>query len=887
MSTPTTHVLDLLQDHLHALLPPERSAEVEKHCAECPSCRAALDEARIQLAAIKASLPPVEASNQLVETTLREVNTVKQRRTIWVKRYFWTAGSLAAAAALVLLSLYAYFLSLKPDSTDLIVLAQAEYLPESEASLHVQVVDRIVKPTAIQTNPLANIPVTVLLQPRGGIGMTALLAHFNTDATGSGLPHFTLPAWDDGEYELRIVAQVPGHKEELTKPVKLAHSAKIMVTSDKPVYQPGQEIHVRALALRQPDLRPLAGQPAIFTLIDPKGNVVFKKTAPTSPYGIVSMDCPLATEVIEGAHTIVCRIGALESRLAIEIKRYVLPRFKVEIAVDRPYYTPGVKAKATVTARYFHGEPVKDADVAITLLPSTPGAVPLEKRKTDELGQIRFDVPIVDKAPQDRSMGFVAEVTDVAGLKESARVERLVTEHPIRVHVLPEGGVLAPIASNRVYFLVREVSGSPVVNARLAIGQLDGLLKTDRNGLAWFDLKGANDWADFIKVHVLNESNEEIASVEEKLPHLASRGLTIRPDKGVYSSGDVVNVKIIGAEGTTYIDVVRRDKNPQTILSISCPARASIQLPPGLSGTLQLFAYTILPNGGSAVASQMIYVQAKDELIIHGKLASRQAELHPGGKACVRFALTDRVGKPCPGALSLSAVEEAVYSVLPQAPGSEKQFYTVDSKLLGPVYALAAWAPGWKDEQPKEEREHLERALFSATATRQVGTDLLEDRSGPAAEAHTLIGGTWKAKASQVSNERESAFHILGIVSGWAISFFLFLACIAVLLALPQRVRDVVDVWRIFAIVVLVILIFAMLPRVQKVRESSGAASRAMDVNEAFMMQAPAGAKSARARLPVMLECRCLAKILLTSTILRPSVRCVRISLKHFFGGLK
>ena len=50
-----------------------------------------------------------------------------------------------------------------------------------------------------------------------------------------------------------------------------------MLVTDKPLYQPGQLIHLRALALQTHDLTPVAKQPLTFEVEDGKGNKVFKK----------------------------------------------------------------------------------------------------------------------------------------------------------------------------------------------------------------------------------------------------------------------------------------------------------------------------------------------------------------------------------------------------------------------------------------------------------------------------------------------------------------------------------------------------------------------------------------------------------------------------------
>ena len=90
--------------------------------------------------------------------------------------------------------------------------------------------------------------------------------------------------------------------------------------------------------------------------------------------------------------------------------------------------------------------------------------------------------------------------------------------------------------------------------------------------------------------------------------------------------------------------------------------------------------------------------------------------MNSGGKARLQFTLTDAQGKPAPGALSLAGVDEAVFSVMEQAPGLEKTFYTLEQELLKPVYAIYPWSPDGERTLPPAERNRFEQTLFALTA---------------------------------------------------------------------------------------------------------------------------------------------------------------------------
>ena len=84
--------------------------------------------------------------------------------------------------------------------------------------------------------------------------------------------------------------------ERIARSIKLRHQWQLMLSSDKPVYQPGQTIRLRSLALARPDLVPVAGREVSFSITDPKGNKIFRQRQVSSRFGIAFTDCPLADE---------------------------------------------------------------------------------------------------------------------------------------------------------------------------------------------------------------------------------------------------------------------------------------------------------------------------------------------------------------------------------------------------------------------------------------------------------------------------------------------------------------------------------------------------------------------------------------------------------------
>ncbi len=746
------HVADRVDDYMHGLLDAFHRAEVERHCEACPACKTALEDARRRLAALQAA-PPLEASETLVQNTLRKVGAHRTDRKARWRRFVMIAGGALAAAVLLLAGLQIYNANLSATPYDLIVLGQRDLLASSSGSL------RVLLRNGKTYAPLANVPVAVMLVDRAS-SKTMTLAHFTTDAAGSGTPRFTLPDWADGAYGLRVVAQTGWTPETADVSVTLKRSAKVMLTSDKPVYQPGQVIHVRALALRRPDLHPLSDQPTTFSVLDPKSNLVFKQQGKTSRYGITAADCPLDSEILEGAYTILGKVGDVESRLAVEVKKYVLPKFKVALKLDKPFYKPGDVIKFTVQADYFFTKPAAGAevDVEADLSEELPGRPPAHfTGRTDAKGAASFTLPI--PAPQNGFTGpfhfhFRATVVDSAGQKQTAIAEPVASSYPAKIELIPEAAYLVQGAPNTAYLLVSYFDGKPAGHVRITVrpgGAGNGVnVETDEDGAAEIeptvDPRLTIHSGDRISLGLSawDDNGQEIAHDLPSLQYGPAGDFLIRPDKAVYRGGDVMKLTVFGGAGPVFADVIKEGQTllTETIEMADGKGETSVDLPADLFGTLQIVGYRLDAQAKPQRKTRLVYVRPADEVHIAATLDPGKKTYKPGERPTLRLKLTDKEGKPSPGAVSLAGVDEAVFSVLPQPPGTEQEFYTQEKELMAPVYKRHPWSPG------AARSDRYELALFAAASTPDA------NNRASAVPVYSLETQSYPAKAEQAAELR-------------------------------------------------------------------------------------------------------------------------------------
>ncbi|MCJ7822556.1 MAG: MG2 domain-containing protein, partial [Armatimonadetes bacterium] len=451
-----------------------------------------------------------------------------------------------------------------------VILGQSTWLAGGPASMRVIVTNH-------ETGEPVGGAVHIGITPTDQQAMGKLSLYSGTLSDGTLQASFDVPEVNPGTYELsvRVVSQLG--IDDVKQPVTIARSAQILLTTDKPLYQPGQTIHLRALALMRPSMKPAAGAPVTLEVEDAKGNKVFKKTIDASDFGIVSAEFVLADEINMGPYKVRAVMEDGQAERTVEVKRYVLPKFKLDLTTDRTYYLPGETMTGKVQCDYFFGKPTSRSDVLITV-----SAFDVEfhevaeiKGKTDENGTFEFETELPTYfvgQPLEQGNAFVkldCEVTDRAEHTEKVTEMIPVAKDPVVITVVPESGEIKPGLENILYVLASKPDGSPVAGAQVAISgpNLDfrrGKPTTDEAGICAVHV-APKPGAGSVHVEVRSEGVVVVRDLD-----LAAGGaeasLILRSSQALAKVGDAVGFTVISTKqrGTTYVDVIR---DSQTVLT--------------------------------------------------------------------------------------------------------------------------------------------------------------------------------------------------------------------------------------------------------------------------------------------------------------------------------
>lgn len=190
-----------------------------------------------------------------------------------------------------------------------------------------------------------------------------------TDKRGLSSLNFNLPAGQsDDEMDLEVEGRRGFVTDSLKRTVDLIDDSSALISTDKPLYQPGQTVHSRALVMDS-SRRAMANRSITLRVTDPEDTVVFNSDLKTSRFGIASGDWTIPNNTRLGDYTLsFTDQGDSDKHLGVttlKISRYDLPTFSVNVKPDRDYYLQGQDAEVKVKADYLFGQPVTSGRVKV------------------------------------------------------------------------------------------------------------------------------------------------------------------------------------------------------------------------------------------------------------------------------------------------------------------------------------------------------------------------------------------------------------------------------------------------------------------------------------------------------------------------------------------
>lgn len=441
---------------------------------------------------------------------------------------------------------------------------------------------------------------------------------------------FALPAQiktDEGEIKVRARRGDVVHTA--SEEINFIQATRILLTSDKPLYQPGQILHLRALLLNHTTRRALADTAATLQIKDPEGTTVFTAPLKTSRFGIAGCDWPIPDNTRLGDYSVSVAPddGDMDNAasLLVKISRYELPNFSVKATPDRGYYLPGESAQVEVRGDYLFGQPVKRGRVR--LVRETEREWNYKEQKYDikegdkyegELGSDgRFLARINlseehetladDSWQRFRDLDYAAYITDPTTNRTEQRRFRLrLTREPIHIYVA-RGDHWQPRGLPLVFFVSTSYADGTPASCEVKFArtpetqenwQLPRSIKTNAYGVAKvYGAEVREDGGNEFSI-MLSASDRvgRTGTLVENFWHTSEPAIRIETDKTIHRAGESIRARLsTNAENLKVIlDVVSNNRVVTTETLTLRGGSASLELPyrPEFRNRVTLSAYS-------------------------------------------------------------------------------------------------------------------------------------------------------------------------------------------------------------------------------------------------------------------------------------------------------
>jgi hypothetical protein len=538
-----------------------------------------------------------------------------------------------------------------------------------------------------------------------------------TNFIGEALLEFKLPGpLKADEVKIQVTGRRGGFHQEAEEEVSLLRPNRVLVSTDKPLYQPGQTLRIRILGLDW-DRKAWANVDGALKIRDPEGSYVFRAGFTTSRFGVASIDWPISDSARLGEYFIEAWLGEESSHtapggLSFKISRYDLPNFVVDVKPDRGYYLPGQNAEVEIRADYLFGQPVKRGRARVVRETERRWNYREQKWEIEEgdkyegtlddegrfVARVNLAEEHKDFEPgpytKFRDLRYAAYLTDLTtGRTEQRRFDLRITRDPIHVYLIERGGASegTPL---QFYVSTFYADGAPAeceVAIRLLSDDDDEdkvadesnaarqsppddadrpliTVKTNRYGVAKvasLDV-GKTEASDDLRLKLIARDNQDRRGSEvHKYGDLRSGAMRVETDKTLYRSGEPIKARLTtnSPRANWVVDLMRGSRLLVTRMVQPKDGRVEITFPfnPEFDGELMIVAYPASGEGfevwTAAGAAKILYPRDREL-----KLDVRfdQATYRPGDEARADLRVRTSQGRAIESALGVVVFDKAV-----------------------------------------------------------------------------------------------------------------------------------------------------------------------------------------------------------------------------------
>jgi hypothetical protein len=315
------------------------------------------------------------------------------------------------------------------------------------------------------------------------------------------------------------------------------------VSTDKPLYRPGEQVLARGLMLDAISHKP-SDQPqqAQIEIRGPKGDVVTSAMVQTQD-SVWGYAWTVPPETAGGEYTLKVTYpwtGEAPAERKFDVRAYRAPRLKSQIEFLRDGYGPGDAVTATLDVKRAEGGVPAGAKVTATAIVDGATAAQVTGTVNEKgLCTVSFKLP----GRIERGDGSLAFAIEDGGVVETAAKTIPILLQTLDLAMYPEGGELVAGLPSRVYFEARTLSQKPadLVGAIIdqATGQVVASVRSEHEGRGRFELTPKAGAKYALRI-------DEPSGIQKKfpLPEVKAKGALLRSSEDVVSAGRPVTLSV-------------------------------------------------------------------------------------------------------------------------------------------------------------------------------------------------------------------------------------------------------------------------------------------------------------------------------------------------------
>lgn len=500
----------------------------------------------------------------------------------------------------------------------------------------------------------------------------------------------------DGKYgyspeDIEVSARRGDFSQAVAESVHVFNRLSARIQSDKPIYQPGQVMHLRAIILN-PRGQPASGAKILFEIKNPDNDTVHTAQLVASEFGIIRDDWQIPDSSSLGQYELELHPqGDYDywiTQHIVRVSRYELPVFRIDAKTDRTAYLPTEQPKVTITGTYLFGKPVPRGRVKIVRT-SEPEWND-RKRRTEssdetvaegnagESGEytvqldLKADHQALEKSGEDRyrdifkDIHFAAYYTDPAsGRTEQRRFDIRITREPIHIYVIDTfGGGALPVL---LYISTSYADGRPAITD-IAI-RSDGQtlnLRTNKQGLGKI-MVVSNTMGRKIEIKAVDATGK--TGTRKMQLWYANALLRIETGRSIYRAGDSVTLEITTPPDSAADQFLMIHATSDSKIIASRIARIANHKGVVTFPYQKEFRKTVLFGAWNAVDARSDYIATilggravvfPDSSDLSISAAAERPVYKPGEKATLRIKAASDDGNPVEAAFGVAVVDQAV-----------------------------------------------------------------------------------------------------------------------------------------------------------------------------------------------------------------------------------